>query len=583
MQKKRKREHKRKTGKGKTEWRNHIEKNEAQTNVLCWAMSDNMQSIALVLTPVFTYNKGKLHIEETKIMECLTKGNHNLDWQFIVQFKDKVDERDMRPMVYPGRFVFASPLGDVKKNQFFWSDLRKLQRTQEIPQLMAKQVREVIDLADDALPVSIDSAACHVHGASKHCQLGVNAWQAMISSSLSGVDVSQFPAIVLLDLYPRVGEALAGFSKIKRMMAATSMFYIGVCENQVEETWINKTMIDEMVDDLESGELTLPNVTFDKTMNEDALEPIPPAPQLSRLIIDAESQQLKLPAALLKQYQHHPTFGKEWGAWLDNFILDPLHKIAQESGDGVADKTPEASVKRKGADPDLKVLETPAKKVKMTYDIIETSAITDVLIKEAKMGTGKDQPSVQIRSSHKIFIVNPSLQEWSGTCAYVASFGKGNWKGLTNGAAVPEKGLLFTLTGSEDYVVLNNVVTELGKVYQDQMKTKPDAVICYHKVTTDTANAKKFTLTQTHQICFVPVEQAATDKETTTQNNIASKEDVKHWNSGIMHVLWAVRWTAKGLQPIKPVVHLKGELVIPPGRACLCSGAQPVPSPAPAV
>ena len=215
MQKKRKREHKRKTGKGKTEWRNHIEKNEAQTNVLCWAMSDNMQSIALVLTPVFTYNKGKLHIEETKIMECLTKGNHNIDWQFIVQFKDKVDERDMRPMVYPGRFVFASPLGDVKKNQFFWSDLRKLQRTQEIPQLMAKQVREVIDLADDALPVSIDSAACHVHGASKHCQLGVNAWQAMISSSLSGVDVSQFPAIVLLDLYPRVGEALAGFAKIR--------------------------------------------------------------------------------------------------------------------------------------------------------------------------------------------------------------------------------------------------------------------------------------------------------------------------------------------------------------------------------
>ena len=39
-----------------------------------------MQSMAVNLAPVFTYNKGRLHGEETKTLEQLKKGNHNLDW-----------------------------------------------------------------------------------------------------------------------------------------------------------------------------------------------------------------------------------------------------------------------------------------------------------------------------------------------------------------------------------------------------------------------------------------------------------------------------------------------------------------------
>ena len=90
--------------------------------------------------PIFTYNKGRLHLEESKCMNLLTRGNHNLDWPFMLAFKEKTHEADMRPMVYPGRFVFSTPAGDVKKNAFFWSDLRKLQRTSEVAQLSSKDV-----------------------------------------------------------------------------------------------------------------------------------------------------------------------------------------------------------------------------------------------------------------------------------------------------------------------------------------------------------------------------------------------------------------------------------------------------------
>ena len=82
-----------------------------QISLLSWALSENMQSAAVVINPVFTYNKGELHLEEGKLVDLLAKGNHNLDWQFSIIFKEKSDDRDLRPMVYPGRFVFPSPLG----------------------------------------------------------------------------------------------------------------------------------------------------------------------------------------------------------------------------------------------------------------------------------------------------------------------------------------------------------------------------------------------------------------------------------------------------------------------------------------
>ena len=147
-----------------------------QISLLSWALNENMQSAAVVINPVFTYNKGKLHLEEGKLVDLLAKGNHNLDWQFSIIFKEKNDDRDLRPMVYPGRFVFPSPFGDPKKNMFFMSELRKSHRTEEVKQLTAKGMKVVEDLAEDALPPTTEVRDSTVHGAAKYCQLGVAAW-----------------------------------------------------------------------------------------------------------------------------------------------------------------------------------------------------------------------------------------------------------------------------------------------------------------------------------------------------------------------------------------------------------------------
>ena len=44
---------------------------------------------------------------------------------------------------------------------------------------------------------------------------------------------------------------------------------------------------------------------------------------------------------------------------------------------------------------------------------------------------------------------------------------------------------------------------------------------------------------------------------------------MEKWASYYLGIYWAVRWAAKGLMPVKPVVHLKPEfsLSIDPGHA----------------
>ena len=70
-----------------------------------------------------------------KLVVLLAKGNHNLDWQLSARLKEQTDDRDLRPMVCPGRCVFPSPLGDPKTNMFFMSEMRKSHRTEDAKQL----------------------------------------------------------------------------------------------------------------------------------------------------------------------------------------------------------------------------------------------------------------------------------------------------------------------------------------------------------------------------------------------------------------------------------------------------------------
>ena len=539
---------------------------DAQMSVLGWALHDNMQSCGLAFSPVFAYSQGKLHLEESKMVNQLTKGNHNIDIQFSLIFGEQCDARDLRPMVYPGRFILPSPLGNPDKSMWFKSELRRTRRSSEVRQLTPKDMKEIEDLSIDALPVTSDIG--YVHGAAKYCQLGVHAWQSSLSGMFNGVSLSDVPAIVLIDLYPRVGDLSEAFAHHRASLSSqTSLFLVVIAETQVEQDWHVVQLIDKLADKYEDGTLSLHSgkTKVQKDIPADLLEPLPQAPRFNHTVLGGEhGDMLQLPVAIVKSWHDHPMFGQQFSGWLDEFVktysvVDPATPLASSPG------------KRKNETPECQGSPKNAKVVSQN-DIVDTGSITEALLHEVKMH-GKDMPVLQIRSEHKIYLVNKSGQEQSLSAgAFVAGFGKGSFKLLKGEDAEAQPNhILYGLKDDGDTVVFNGHIASLGKVVADQRSKKPDAAVCYHSIALDMNDPKKFKLTTTHNVVFVPTPD---DSKDASVNNVGPRMlrstgyGLETWTSETLEVLWAVRWTVKGLQAIKPEIRLKQNVTLPPGKAC---------------
>ena len=251
---------------------------QAANTVLAWALNEQMKSAALIMTPTFSYSKGKVFLEEQALLQKLASGNHVLDWQFHLLFSNKPDVRDLRPMVYPGRFVFPSPL-ELPKNPWFACDLRRDQRTPEVKQLPAKDMREVESMSDDALPTSVD-VRDSVHGAAKYWQIGSSACQTLLTSALTGV-TPEPQAVLILDLFVRNGDFTEAFCKLKA--GRSNVHYLGFCENQDEVLYVEAYLKETLAQCYESGQPTPTGEKIEQDMNEDMKEKPPPHPRLNLL------------------------------------------------------------------------------------------------------------------------------------------------------------------------------------------------------------------------------------------------------------------------------------------------------------
>ena len=304
-----------------------------------------------------------------------------------------------------------------------------------------------------------------------------------------------------------------------------------------------------------------------KEISPDLIEPVPTLPKMNILTTHGadDSKALGISSTLVKEWACHRTCAKEFGKWLEEFldsdaanqIIDPFEEKKQpkRGPDGEADGTP------------------PTKVAKVMTQCIELDAIKETLLHEVKMvNVAKDAGVLQFRSSQKVYIVNMSKAESVlAAGAFVCGFGKGAFKLVTT--QMEGAGLVkFTLTSSSDRVVVNNTVTTLDAVIAKQRETKPEAQICYHKIIPDEENPKRFKLECTHPIAFSPKDDEAQGEVSST--NVAIKADVERWSaSGSSEILWHLKWTQKGLLPVKPAVHLVTKLSMASGRAFCLSDA----------
>ena len=175
--------------------------------------------------------------------------------------------------------------------------------------------------------------------------------------------------------------------------------------------------------------------------------------------------------------------------------------------------------------------------------IVPANEIKQALLFEANVSSKEPTIKLQIRAANTICLLNAFDTELSLTANdQLGGFGAGSFKLIKQDTEVPPNSWEFKLESDEDMIVVNNIVTTLGKAMANQWKTKPEAKCNYHNIVRNPEDPHKFTLALTHRVAFVLGDPA--DK--LNNQNICMKTPFTKWaESEYIRVLWHCRWTQK--------------------------------------
>ena len=154
----------------------------------------------------------------------------------------------------------------------------------------------------------------------------------------------------------------------------------------------------------------------------------------------------------------------------------------------------------------------------------------------------------------------------------LCGYGKGKFARNTNGNFNPDCDHMYHLKTCDDMVMHNNKLLQLKAVVAEQRKRNPEARIAYHSISEIPSKDKlSFGVKQEIEVFFVPAGSSASEggkSEPVSQSSIAGLLPPTVFDGSHCAVkLWAVKWAANGLVPIRPAVFSKMHCDIPAGQA----------------
>ena len=272
---------------------------------------------------MFTYKKNQLWMVDQSHTKILANRSLTIDAIFFLQFKEKPDMRDSRPLNYNGRIV----LGPTTPDEFVWKPCSLIQkgRTEPATMLHARDMVIVENIASDALPASTDGSASTVQGAKKFEQIGVDGSLKIMDSVLDGVDFSDGRlALCWCEMNLTTGFLFDAFV-IKRDSMNIPMYYFSGTDDPVLAEFIIATKTSMLADMHMAGKLAVPGFAKAESDLPDALlMAAPPYPRLNTLVI-VENQEggkptLNMPAHLITQWYNHEAHGADFRKLADEFF-----------------------------------------------------------------------------------------------------------------------------------------------------------------------------------------------------------------------------------------------------------------------
>ena len=277
-----------------------------------------------------------------------------------------------------------------------------------------------------------------------------------------------------------------------------------------------------------------------------------------------KDEALHLPVGVVREWKGHQQCGPAFEAWLDKFteaghkLIDPEEEKKKEeenqkkrAAEGAGGAVPGSTPKRartSGTQVDDKLM-------------LAVSDIAQPLITEIKLQPGL---TLHCRGDKTFYLLNVSDKAIQQLDLCVGLFGSGSYKIIKDNQEKPANSIPFVLENHSTLVVLNGTVSTVGEVLQTQRQKKPDAKICYYSLIDDPESVNQFDLKSTHRVIFVP--KPGEDGATAAKHNCGSQ--LPHdGNSSCIRLLWHVRWCQKGLSPVKPALHVLGNLDLKAGWA----------------
>ena len=196
----------------------------SQIQVLQYLLAESADNICLALTPVFSYKKGQVWLEEHAFVKMLaTTGNCAVDTQFSLKFNKKPDIRDARPLVYNGRILTASG----QEPSALWTDSKLCAERMAGPvALLAGTDMEMVQYIEPtALPCAHTSTP---KGAYRFSQIGVDGWTCCLNTLLDGVNLSARQAILVTDLTGMWTHTFQSFLTLQQSSHAAMFFSIAL-------------------------------------------------------------------------------------------------------------------------------------------------------------------------------------------------------------------------------------------------------------------------------------------------------------------------------------------------------------------
>lgn len=543
--------------------------------------------MGVVLSPSYFYKKGSLYKTTDTCNKMLANANVNLDTPFALAFDGRNDERQKRSLLQTGTLVFP---GDPKVAESVWqqwrvTDMVKNNLVKDAPLPTTSDLVEIEDLSEDSLPTSTD-ATFKVNVAEKFQQVGVDAAFKLLSASLTNLqNEAERTAILILDLSSRTLDFAKAAYKLKKNINIP-IFYLGMAEGEGQVEWQRFHMSQWLSQGFLEGSLPLPagaQPLAPAELPAELVTAMPAKPDLGTLTWSTKKENglpsLKTPDKVLQAWHDHAEFGQQFQDWLKEargkVPLDLTEDVAgnkKRTADSAPGPSGDAGSQKKKlrVDPAADLPMLP--KTDLPSPLCWTAEVP-ALASGKKSGA---KCHLMITIGKKIFLVNSGqcdLELSSGTI--VAGYWKGSWqKGETEAR---EADVPFHLKDATDLVLMDGKVRSVGQILKDKRAISPlEVKILYHDMqdTPRPEDSAHFTLTLKTTVLFRPEaltvkeEQKAPDGAVTLpHSSVAGCLDTKAWDNLATRVLWSVKWTARGLSPVRPHVCLKANCKIAVGQA----------------